>query len=200
MGNNKGSITINFLFAFVLVMGFSALLFALSLTLMMAEVTQYVTFASARNFFAGHINEPAQRVLASAKYNQLIGHPVLRPLYTNGWFEIQAIPTIGDITQLKSDIAPARSPYMYFGTGTDFIARMLDFEIPFFGSTAPDGDGQGSGFKAFIASYLGREVTVNECLNYTAQRWEAIKGLDESYANGNYVTVNPYVTLDDNGC
>ena len=48
--NQRGFITIDFLFSLVLVLGFSALLFIMTFTLLVAEVTQYITYAAARNY------------------------------------------------------------------------------------------------------------------------------------------------------
>lgn len=44
---NKGGITVDFIFGFTLIMGFAAILFALSLTLTVASISQYITFVSA---------------------------------------------------------------------------------------------------------------------------------------------------------
>ncbi len=53
--SQSGMITVDFLFAFVLVMGFAAILFSLSMTLTVAEVTQYATYTAARAYTAGHL-------------------------------------------------------------------------------------------------------------------------------------------------
>ena len=49
MRNQRGFLTIDFIFTIVLVLGFVAILFATTLTLTVASITQYVTFATARN-------------------------------------------------------------------------------------------------------------------------------------------------------
>lgn len=206
--SQSGMITLDFLFAFVLVMGFAGLLFALTLTLTVVEITQYVTFASARNYSASHINVIYQEQQARLKYKELTETTVFAPLYSNGWFEIDKpeAALVGDATTVFPEYKQSspEEPNLFYGVGTKFIARMLEFNIPFFGSTTDDGDGQGSGFKTFIASYLSREVTTNECLNFfNARRWEKIRSLPVSNASP-YSVLTPaneaYVIVSDNGC
>lgn len=206
--SQAGMITLDFLFAFVLVMGFAGLLFALTLTLTVVEITQYVTFASARNYSASHINVIYQEQQARLKYKELTEATVFAPLYSNGWFEIDKPEAVlvGDASAMFPEYKQAspEEPNLFYGVGTKFIARMLEFNIPFFGSTTDEGDGQGSGFKTFIASYLSREVTTNECLNFfNARRWEKIRALPVSNASP-YSVLTPgnegYVVVSDNGC
>lgn len=208
--SESGMITLDFLFAFVLVMGFSALLFALTLTLTVVEVTQYITFASARNYSAGHVNVIYQEQQARLKYKELTEGSVFTPLFSNGWFEVARADSanllVGDATQTFAEYKPSspEDPNLFYGVGTPFIARMLEFHIPFFGSTTDEGDGQGSGFKTFIASYLSREVTTNECLRFFNNlRWQKIRSLPvnggNSYALAPGDDVN-YWIVSDNGC
>ena len=210
MKNQRGMITVDFLFAFVLVMGFSSILFALSFSLTVAEITQYVTFASARNYMAGNIhhdgNDTSSQVgLAKLKYAQLLTNPVLTPLYSNGWFGVAPEPEIGDISQqvIPEYQQPGDHPNEFWGVGTRFVARMLDFNIPFYGSTNPEGDGSGDSFNTFLGSYLGREITTMECLSFMNMRWQAIRALPVTTGAQPYSTHAQgagYVSYDDNGC
>lgn len=201
--SEKGIITVDFLFAFTLVMGFGALMFSLALTLTVVEITQYITYASARTFYAGHIAPPAQEALATQKFVELTTNNTFGPLYKNGWFEITA-PSIGDLSLIFPDYQPAspQDPNLFWGVGTRFTARMLDFRIPFYGSTTSEGDGSGDGFATFIASYLGREVTTNECINVSRERWKAIRTLGAGGSVGYNTNTSDggYVTFTDNGC
>lgn len=202
--SEEGIVTIDFIFAFMLMLGFGALMFSLALTLTMVEVTQYVTFAAARNFYGAHIIPPAQETLALQKYAELTNQSALKALYSNGWFSIKNPPDVGDLSLKFSDYQPtdSRDPNLFWGVGTSFVARMLDYQIPIYGSTTNEGDGSGDGFGTYIASYLGREVTTNECINFSRQRWIAIRGLTVSGAVGySFATSEDgYVTFTDNGC
>jgi hypothetical protein len=204
LNSEKGILTIDFIFAFLMVMGFASLMIALSLTLTLVEVTQYITFASARNFYAAHIAPPAQEALATNKYEELTNHPVFTTLYNNGWFSIQHPPIVGDISLKFPEYQPtnAGDPNLFWGVGTSFVARMLDFNIPIYGSTTNEGDGSGDGFDTFIASYLGREVTTNECINFSRNRWIAIRKLSAIGSVGYSTSTSDggYMTFTDNGC
>ena len=203
MKNQRGMITVDFLFAFVLVMGFGAILFALSMTLTVAEVTQYITFAAARNYMAANITPVLQEQKALLKYRELLGNPNLVQLYTNGWFEVDANPAVGDISQYISGYQqPGTTPNKFWGVGTTFIARMLEFQIPFYGSTNVNGDGRGSSFSTFLGSYLGREITTVECLNFTSQRWNALRNIPVAGGMAPYSLAKDggYKVYDDNGC
>jgi hypothetical protein len=196
MKGQAGFITVDFIFAVVLIFGMTMLLFAVSLTLTVASITQYVTFASARNYVAGHLDLSHQEQKAKDKYNALIGNNVFSPLYKNGWFMVDADPTVGDITQTIQGYAPSNGdPNMFWGTGTNFTAKILDFNIPFFGSTNPDSNGK-TDFQTFMGSYLGRDVTTTECMDFVKQRWSAITNLGNGYATAQ----GTYVAFSDDGC
>ncbi len=216
MNNARGMITVDFLFAIVLVMGMTSLLFVLTFTLSVSSIIQYVTYSAARTYMAGHLDESTQRANGFAKYQELMSNPVLRPLFSNDWYQINSEPNVGDHTEIipgyraaanmanpdeveGRDLASGRQFYnQFWGVGTDFVARVLDFQIPFFGSTAPDGDGSGSGFKTYIGSYLGREPTSAECLEFVSARWTAIRALSGQYSGG--TPAIGYYPIADDGC
>ncbi len=203
INNEDGILTLDFLFAFVLVMGFSFLFFALSLTLTVVEVTQYITFAAARNSFAGNFSPEVQLAAGDAKFNELISHEIFQPFYKNGWFEVTSPPMIGLATdQIAGYQSGNGQSNRFFGVATNFTARILDFNVPFYGSTAPDGDGTGSAFNTIVGSYLGREVNTTECTNFTGNRWVGIRRLNVSGA-APYTTSTTdggYYAYTDNGC
>lgn len=203
MNNQRGLITVDFLFSLVLILGFTGLLFVVSFSLSVASVTQYITFAAARNYVPGHLNREQQEKRAQEKYQELISNPVFKPLYANGWYMVDAQAKVGDHTQIVSEYQqPGRDINKFWGVGTTFVAKVLDFRIPFFGSTNPEGDGTGSEFKTYIGSYVGREPTAAECIEFTAARWEAIRRLavsgGASYSTG--TGAGGYYPMTDDGC
>jgi hypothetical protein len=200
--NQRGFLTIDFIFAMVMIIGFTALLFVVSFTLSVVSVTQYVTFAAARNYSAAHLDKQQQLARAEAKFDELIGNKIFKPLYKNGWFAL-GTPFTGDQTTVVPGYDTAtQGVNEFWGTGVDFTAKILDFHIPFFGDSAPDSDGSGSGFKTYIGSYLGREPTADECLQFTAQRWQAIRNLQvqngAAYSQG--TSTQGYFPIADDGC
>lgn len=201
--NDKGLVTLDYLFAFVLVGGFSMLLFALSTTLSTVEIVQYITYSSARNFYAGHVSPQRQYDAAQKKYNELVSNEVLAPLFRNGWFQLdQRTLTIGSITRTNPDFqiyTQAANHNLFHGTVVYLTAHVLDFNVPFFGATTRNNEGgRGKeGYGAYIGSYLGRETTFLECENFMKTRWGAIRNLAGEYSQANAQLV--YVPSD-NGC
>ena len=201
--DQRGFLTVDFIFAIVMILGFTALLFCVSLTLTVVSVTQYITFATARNYGPANIDVTTQESQGRKKYTELINDKVFKPLYNNNWFLVDPVAGIGDHTKIIAgyDVA-AQDRNQFFGAGTKFTAKLLDFHIPFFGSSAPESDGSGSGFKTYIGSYLGREVTTAECLSFTAKRWEAIRNMQvsngTSYSTG--TSAGGYFPMTDDGC
>jgi len=194
--NQSGLVTIDYLFAFVLTMGFVAILFSLSLTLTVASITQYATFSAARGFSASHATIQEQYDFGNKKFRQIVSNSALASLYGNGWFSISE-PDVGEISSIRPEFRDVPEKY---GVGVQFTAAILDFEIPFFGSTDPEsGDGSGKGFQAYISSFTGRETTAEECLGFTSQRWSLIKAMDQRYSTGQY-NGDRYTPIEDNGC
>jgi hypothetical protein len=193
--NESGLIAIDFIFALVLVFAFTAVLFALSMTLSVVEVTQYVTFASARNHFAAHVTKQKQEDLAREKYDQLISSPALKPLYNNGWFELKDFK-VGegtDYQQLQND----PDTFTFYGSTVFLRAPVLNFRVPFFGRTASD---ENSAFQAQIASWLAREPSTEECMNFNKARMQLIKQMGSNAYNITQLNENDYVVMTDNGC
>jgi hypothetical protein len=195
----RGMITMDFIFAMVLILGLSGLLFVVAFSLSMASVTQYITFAAARNFMAAHQDIGAQTDRATQKYKELVEHPVLKTLFTNGWYTLSEEPTVGDHVDQAEGFqeAAATSFNKFWGVSTTFTAKVLAFNIPFFGSTVPDGDGSGDGFTALMGSYLGREPTSQECLAFNAARWTRIRSFAGTGAG---VPAGQYFPMSDDGC
>lgn len=201
MKNQGGFMTMDFLFAIVLIIGLSLLLFKLSITLTTASVVQYITYSSARNYFAGHADPSNQVDQAEKKYRELIQNPVFKPLLSGGWFEILDKPDVGNISEIRPGYN-TQERNQFWGVGTDFTAKLLDLKIPFFGATDPESDGSGGGFTTYLGSYLGREPTSKECWEFTKNRWQAIRNLSVS-RGADYSTGTPsngYVPVEDSGC
>jgi hypothetical protein len=201
LNKQNGFITADFIFAIILIFGLTAVLFTMTFTMMTASLTQYITFAAARNYTVGHATQQKQTDRATAKYNELVSDNVFAPLYRNGWYVIGKTPDIGDMTQKIPGYEPSGGdPNLMWGVGTDFTAKILDFKIPLFGSSDPDGSGDGSAFKTFIGSYTGREPTTDECVQFVKQRWTAITNLSVSGGAPYSTAQGTYTPFTDDGC
>lgn len=170
----RGFITLDFLIAFVLVMGFTSILAALTVTLTVVEVIQYTSFATARNFSVSHIDTDAQVEYANQTYQRLYNNPAVASLFRNGWFEISEEPQIGNFI----DDFPASDTEsgVYFGARVRLNSKVLAFEIPFFGSTTNDETEEG--FQTALSSYVGKEPTQAECQQFSQNRLEWTRSLN----------------------
>jgi hypothetical protein len=194
--DEAGILTLDFIFSSVLVFGFIAILFTVCLTLSVSYIVQYISYASARNYFAGHISQDSQTQEARQKYSELVDNQAVSPLFTNEWFEI-GDAQVGDHNGLYPQSTNPRGlgdTATFWGTRIDFTAKILELRIPFFGVTTDEEDS----FTATLASYLAREPTRQECRqDFYGQRFNAIKALDGAYNQGQ---VQNAVVIFDNGC
>lgn len=186
--NEKGLLTLDFVFASVIVFAFITILFSFAMTFSIVEVVQYISYASARNYSLAHKDESEQRTRAQEKFEQLSKHPILAPLFSNGWFEI--LPA--QINDFNNEYNPDRSldSDIFIGVRVPFSAPILYKRIPILGTTGSDQDA----FTANIQSFLAREPTFTECEGFIQQRGQQFSTLDYNY------DTNAVVVMMDNGC
>lgn len=199
ISNQGGLITVDFLFAIVLGFSMSAILFAMTFTLTVVEVAQYVTFAAARAHTAGNSSVDAQKNAAKEKYASLISNSAFGPLFRGGWFEISKKDeldirsgTNGETFRTDYKSSPENRP-VFTGVRAQLTAQMLDMKLPMVGKTS---DEEG-GFKTKILTILIREPNEDECRNFIDKRAAAIRSLESSRFS-NYK--ERYYAMEDNGC
>jgi hypothetical protein len=204
IGNQNGILTLDFIFALMIGMSFTMIFFALTLTLSLVEVTQYMSFSVARASWAAHENRQAQIALGNAKYAELRDKPVFRTIFGQGWFRLPARPDFGDpVRGFNTEYQPAaqNDNETFFGARLRIEARILDINIPLLGSSKTNPE---TGV-ANVQTFLGREVTTTECREqFNRQRWSNILQLSPAYQEvTNYVSGDPSQVLaliTDNGC
>lgn len=187
--NNRGILTLDFLFASLIVFGFSAILFSFAFTLSVAEVVQYVSFASARNYSLAHKNEEKQKERAQLKFNQLVGHPSIKPLFNNGWFEIFPAQ-IRDFNEEYGALGGDSQTFV--GVRIPLSAPILYKRIPALGTTGSDPDG----FRANVQSFLSREPSFSECESFIQQRARRLQSLATQVSFDS----SQAAVIMDNGC
>jgi hypothetical protein len=193
--NQKGILTIDFIFSFAMVIGFFQLFFVITYTLMVSHLTQYMTFASARMYFAGHIDVQSQERLARQKFDQLTGSPSVSSFFRSAF----ALSNL-EIREFTEFDTPEPYRQKYIGTRVTFQSNVLDFNVPFLGRTStelPNG-----AFTSNIGSYLYREPTSSECFRFNEARGAAILQLNGKYsqAQGFGFDPNQILVSADNGC
>ena len=187
LNNEKGILTIDFIFASLLVFAFSAILFSFAFTFSVAEVVQYISFATARNYNQAHLNEAAQRERGEQKFNELVANPAVAALVTAGWFRIGDLQ-LGDFnSEYPGDNGLDSANFI--GARIPFSAPILYKRLPLVGATGNDPEG----FTANINSYVAREPTFEECRAFMQQRSQALSGLG-------YTLQGNMPILMDNGC
>lgn len=195
MKNNRGSLTIDFAFAMVLVGGVSAVVMALCFTLAVVEIGQYVAFSTSRTYFGADMTPEVQLEKSNNKFNQLVGKPGISNLLRGSWFTLKNLGA-RDYRGEYASGGVDNDNDTFFGVELAFTAKLLDMRIPFYGSTAGD-----NGFNAKINSFLGREPTFQECSDFVHARWENIVKTQVTGANiPDAHDLNAYVPIMDNGC
>ncbi len=201
--SQRGSLTVQFLFGFVLVSGFVAIFSAVSLTLAVSEITQYITYASSRQLFLAHGDREAQMKEAREKYESLRQNQSLKNFFSAGWFVIRdEISQENGLGLNRSFQVSSNRPNLFFGVWTNFEAKLLDIDIPLWGGTTEEGDL--TKFSSVVGSYLGRESTMWECKKFNDNRFEQIRIQWQRYSS-----IHPEIdgrtsyrnnSLHDNGC
>lgn len=188
--DESGIITLDFIFALSLAGAFAVIFFAMSFALSMVEMSQYVTFASARSFHAANVSEQAQIELGRKKYAELKGSGVIKQILSTGWIELGDIQFgnfTGDYPENDSDSET------FVGARVPFRAAVLNMRFPLLGGTADEA----STGRATLNAFLMREVSTDECReNFTAQRFTYLKQLG-------YQSLPPAsqeALITDNGC
>ena len=184
--NEKGLLTLDFVFASVLIFGLSSVIFSFGMTLSVAEVVQYISYSSARNYNLAHLNEQKQKERAEFKFQQLVTNPIFRSMIDYGWFEVGQI----QINDFNEDFEPEPGFDNFYGARIPFSAPILYKRIPMVGTTGPDPDA----FQANVQAFLSREPTFEECQEFIRGRRQAFKGyFDQVQLNEMHITM-------DNGC
>ncbi len=186
INNQSGALTLDFIFAFVLVLSMTFLLGIFSFSLSVIEGIQYLTFSSSRAYYAANVTERDQRKAAQDKFDELSKTGSYRKLLKKDWFNV-TVDSIGDAGRVYESTS---SRDVFTGVRAKVVVGLLNQNLPIFGTTEAD-----TPFVTYVTSFIGRESSVEECMNVVKRRLEAIARV------GGY-PVNPanYTAFDDNGC
>ncbi|MEI7973387.1 MAG: hypothetical protein WCH11_03370 [Bdellovibrio sp.] len=201
MKPQSGQITIEFLFSLILALGMFSLLFAISFTLTMVEITQYVVFSSTRAMIAANLDPETQTEVARQKYEQLVGRPSspAHSLFNGSWFRLSSSRELdirtGVNRDFSSDLAGGRdSKNIFTGVSTLLSSQLLNINIPFLGSTS---GGDDNAFSTRVNTILIREPSQKECFTWYSERAQAL--LEVPSSRGFYKP-DQLLRMEDNGC
>ncbi len=199
--NQRGFIVTDFIFAIILAMTLGVLVFSISYSLVVVEVTQYISFATSRAHMASNRDPEEQKAKAGRKYDSLVNNnKAIGSLYKNGWFELGNSGKL-DIRQGKSGDgkqfeglgdSPIRN--WFIGVSVPLNIKILSKNLPLIGDTAPD---HPNGFPTRLNSFLIRESSAKECQQFMEDRKNAIQALPSAQT---YFDPQAYIPFEDNGC
>lgn len=212
IGNSRGIISVDFIFALTLCAGLCVVLFSLTFTLAMAEVGQYITFSTARAASSAHENPEKQALMGKDKFNELLNRPVLKDLFAKSegsWFllgttqsgsapkaDIRGGFEGSDFSNEYSSVNSDEIPLT--GARVAFVPKVLNLKIAFLGSTSSDSE---AGFSANLTAFMIREPSQAECWAQIKQRNDAILSLSNTkYRVLGAATSAKYIPMEDNGC
>lgn len=191
--DESGVITLDFIFAIGIAFGFSILFFAMSFTLSMVEVCQYITFSATRTYYAANTSEPAQIKLGKKKYKEIKSKGIFKTIFSNGWINLGKEIEFRNFSDEYED-QDAGANAIFVGGQVKFTANVLNLHLPFLGSTVTDANSTGS---ATLNAYLMREVSTEECVKgFTEQRYKKLGDVDGRYGSFGGTAV----VIRDNGC
>lgn len=196
----KGILTLDFLFSFMATYTIAMVFGMLSLSLMMIEVSQYISFSMARAHISGDTDIELQRLAASDQYETLVAKykPFIK-VSSQGWFKIQALNDGPALMQDFSWSGEGGNVQRSYGVGIKLTANILKkAKFPFLGSP---GDGSSGDFgETTVYSFLYREPTTEECLNFNRSRWKAIESRFSRLNSEFSIDGDQFGEMADNGC
>lgn len=190
--NQKGSLTIDFIFALVLVLSMTLLLGVFSFSLSVVEGIQYLAFSSSRAYFAGNVSLEEQKKMGQQKFDTLSKDGAYKSFLKKEWFSVTPI----GFEDFAKTYEKEDSRDIFEGVRLKIVIGLLDLNLPIFGSTTKDGS-----YSTYINSFIGREPSSEECMGVVANRMNAILKLSNaSYSNVGSTAKKAYASFDDNGC
>jgi hypothetical protein len=211
--NERGQITLDFLFATVLILSVAVLLGAMCFALTLTEIVQYVSFSTARAFYAGEVDPGTQQQRAAQKAHQLLKNlPFLAGAEANDWIIIDGgtanvdnfgvngngyAGAIGVPADNDPNPLVATNRDQFTGAQITFSVPILEAKIPLFGALTSD-----NGPKKFkVSSFLMREPTTSECIQYMNGIYQALlRNSGKMGTPGISDGAQSFVAITDNGC
>lgn len=203
LNDQTGLIVADFVFSIVLASAMGIILFAMSYTLAVVEVTQYISYSVARAGMAGNKSPDEQEKKARAKYTQLItGKGAVGTLYGTAWFtaggvdklDVRQGPT-GNGAMFSNDLGGGSDKRNWFmGVSVPLTVGILKINLPLIGDTAPDSE---DGLETSLNTMLIRDPSEKECKDFMEQRRQALKNLP---SGAQFYEPASYIGVEDNGC
>ena len=198
--SQQGFLTVDFLFAIIACIGCLMFLLRISISLVSAQVAQYIVYSSARAHSAGDISKQDQIDAGELKYKTLLKEAgLVAGLLTPGE-SIQKSGVIGNFNSIYSppEDGSAESGTPFIGARSEIKLPRLGMTVPFLGKTS-DGEEE---FKANVSAMIFREPSSEECQTFYKKenRYEEILKRDSARFGQAGSFSSAYVPMEDSGC
>ncbi len=199
--NQKGFLTVDFLFAVIVCIGCLMFLLRVSISLVSTQVAQYIVYAAARAHSAGDISKQDQVDAGELKYQDLLKEAGLVAGLLKPGENIQKSGVIGNFNAIyspSSDDGSSESGTPFIGARSEIKLSRLGMSIPFLGKTS-DGEEE---FKAYVNAMLFREPSSEECQKFFKKehRYDIILKRDGARFSQASGFSSAYVPMEDSGC
>jgi hypothetical protein len=199
--NQHGFLTVDFLFAVIVCIGCLMLLLRVSISLVSAQVAQYVVYSAARAHSAGDVTKQDQIDAGEMKYKNLLKDSGLIVGLLKPGESIQKTGVIGNFNNIynpPSQDGSAESGTPFIGARSEIKLPRLGMTIPFMGKTS---DGEET-FKANVSAMLFREPSSEECQKFFKKenRYDQILNRNGSRFGQASSFSSAYVPIEDSGC
>jgi hypothetical protein len=211
LSSEAGVVTTDFIFSFFLAFMFVAFLFAMCFSFTVIEVGQYITYSATRAAIPSHVNFQKQKERADFKRDQLLSHPILSPLFRNGWFELTPLDI--RLGENSTDVYEQEYDQKRFGLNSTYVipaagvrlnlrAKILELNLGPLGKIESE---SGNGFNLTLASLLFREPNQDDCQTMIRGRYQLLIQSPNQpgptpYQQLGGPLVNQYVPMEDSGC
>lgn len=198
--SQRGFLTVDFLFAIIASIGCLMFLMRISISLVSAQVAQYVVYSSARAHSAGDITKQDQIAAGELKYANLLKEAGLMAGFFTPGQNIQKSGVIGNFNTIYGppEDGSAESGIPFIGARSEIKLPRLGMNVPFLGKTS-DGEEE---FKAHVSAMIFREPSSEECQNFNKKenRYEEILKRDGARFGQAGSFSSAYVPMEDSGC
>jgi len=199
----KGILTLDFIFSMTAVYSIAMVFVLLALTLMMSTVVQYISFSMARAHMSGDISFDEQNLATTIQRDKLLATDLGAFIKTTdeGWFKVEYTEGEYAFTNVDSEWSGSggTSRQRAYGVKIKYTSNILkNFRLPMIGSPS---DGANDDFaSANIFSFLYREPTTEECLNFNNSRWQVLRTRFQDIGSMPNLLFDNSGAQADNGC
>lgn len=171
LSNNRGFTSFDFIFGITLAAGVVFFMMAVSLSLVMTEISQYISFSAARAQASAQKDVDQQELAAQKKAEKISAAifketgPATGTLVDNQWLMIGKLNTWSDETWWTQQFGPQGTTLGIWvpnrGAGFEITLKLFGMKIPFIPSAGPK-----DSFTTNISSMLVRHPTTADCVSF----------------------------------